>query len=182
MTAPLLRPAGGGDAAGIAAVYRPYVTGSVASFELTPPTGEEIAERMHTGVRKPWWVAERDGEVVGYAYASQYSPRLAYRWTVGTSVYLRADEQRRGTGRALYEVLLPVLADLGYVTAYAGITLPNPASVALHERVGFGPVGVFARAGFKDGAWHDAGWWQRSLGEAPVPPGEPLPWTPEQAG
>lgn len=168
--------------AGIAAVYRPYVTDSVASFEQTPPTEEEIAERMHVGVRKPWWVAVRDGDLVGYAYASQYRRRLAYRWTVETSVYLRPEEQGRGTGRALYEVLLPVLGDLGYVTAYAGITLPNPASVALHEGVGFRPVGVFAQAGFKNGAWHDAGWWQRSLGVAPVPPAEPVPWTPDQAG
>ena len=182
MSAPAaLRPADVSDAAAVAAVYAPYVLGSVASFEQEPPHADEVARRMLAGPRKPWWVAERDGAVVGYAYASAYRARPAYRWSVETSVYLAANEHRRGTGLALYERLLADVRALGYVSAYAGITLPNPGSVALHERLGFTTAGVFHAAGFKDGAWHDTGWWQRSLCSPPVAPAEPTPWSPERA-
>ncbi len=176
-----LRPADTGDAAAIAAVYAPYVLGSVASFEQEPPHGEEVARRMLVGPRKPWWLAEREGTVVGYAYASAYRSRPAYRWSVETSVYLTSTEHRQGTGSALYARLIADVTALGYMTAYAGITLPNPGSVGLHERLGFTRAGVFHAAGFKDGAWHDTGWWQLSLREPPDAPAEPTPWSPERA-
>ena len=171
---------------GIAAVYRPYVLDSAISFELDPPGADVIHQRMLAAPRLPWFVAVRGdaghgdavhGEaVVGYAYASRHRDRLAYRWSVDVTVYLLLAERGRGTGRALYDRLLTEVTELGYVTAFAGITLPNEASVALHEALGFLPVGVFACAGFKQGRWHDVGWWQRTLRAAPASPNEPLPW------
>ena len=172
------RPAVVSDAAAIADVYRPYVTDSVASFETVPPDAAELARRMTAAPRLPWFVAARDGAVVGYAYAGAHRSRAAYRWSVDTSVYLRADERGAGTGRALYERLLPVLAELGYVTAFAGIALPNAGSTGLHEALGFSPVGVYRAAGFKAGRWHDVGWWQLPLREPPAGPEEPVAWSP----
>ena len=111
----------------------------------------------------PWLVCEDGGEVLGYVYATQHRERAAYRWSVDTSVYVRQGRQRRGVGRALYTSLLAVLPLQGYVNAYAGATLPNPASVGLHEAMGFQPVGVYRQVGFKYGAWHDVAWFQRPL-------------------
>jgi len=177
-TAAVIRPADVADADAIAAVYRPYVTDSVASFEAVPPDGAELAGRMTAAPRLPWFVACRDGAVVGYAYAAPHRTRAAYRWSVDCSVYLADAERGAGTGRALYARLLPELRDLGYVTAFAGIALPNPGSVGLHTAVGFTPVGVYRAAGFKDGRWHDVGWWQLPLREPPGRPAEPAAWSP----
>lgn len=172
-----LRPAASPDAPAVAAVYAPYVTGSVVSFEAEPPDAAEVARRMAARPRLPWLVAERDGVVVGYAYASAHRARAAYRWAVDVSVYLVAAERGRGTGRALYAALLPLLRDLGHTTAHAGITLPNNASVALHEAFGFTPVGVFPAVGHKDGRWHDVGWWRLALVDPPPDePVEPREW------
>ncbi|WP_369139909.1 arsinothricin resistance N-acetyltransferase ArsN1 family B [Modestobacter versicolor] len=173
-----IRPADVGDAAAVADVYRPWVTGSVASFETVPPDADEMARRMTAQPRLPWFVACRDGAVVGYAYGGQHRTRAAYRWSVDCSVYLAAGERGAGTGRALYERLLPELRDLGHVTAFAGIALPNPASVGLHTALGFTPVGVYRAAGFKAGRWHDVGWWQLPLREPPAEPAEPAAWSP----
>lgn len=169
-----VRPATPADAAAVAAVYAPYVTGSVASFETEPPDVAEVARRMANGL--PWYVAVEDGEVVGFAYASRHRDRAAYAWSVEVSVYLAAGARGRGTGRALYGRLLPVLAGLGYVRAHAGITLPNPASVALHEAVGFRLVGAYPDVGWKAGAWHAVGWWTLALQEPPAEPAPPRPW------
>ena len=177
----LVRPADVGDAGLIAAVYRPYVVDSVASFETAPPDAEELARRMTAAPRLPWFVACRDDAVVGYAYAAAHRTRAAYRWSVDCSVYLTAGERGAGTGRALYERLLPELRSLGHVTAFAGIALPNPASVGLHTALGFTPVGVYRAAGFKAGRWHDVGWWQLPLQEPPERPEEPRAWPPEGA-
>jgi L-amino acid N-acyltransferase YncA len=177
-TAAGIRPADVGDAAGIAAVYRPWVTDSVASFETEPPDAAEIARRMLSAPRLPWFVACREGAVVGYAYAGQHRTRAAYRWSVDCSVYLTADERGAGTGRALYQRLLPELRELGHVTAFAGIALPNDASVGLHSSLGFTLVGVYRAAGFKAGRWHDVGWWQLPLREPPAQPAEPRTWSP----
>jgi phosphinothricin acetyltransferase len=174
----VIRPADVPDAAGIAAVYRPYVTDSVASFETVPPDAAQLAERMTGRPRLPWFVACRDGAVVGYAYGGRHRSRAAYRWSVDVSVYTAAAERGAGTGRALYARLLPELRALGYVTAFAGIALPNPASVGLHTATGFTPVGVYRAAGFKAGRWHDVGWWQLPLAELPAEPAEPAAWSP----
>ena len=176
-TAVAIRAATTADAPSIAAIYRPYVEDSVISFEEVAPSAVEIAARM-TAAALPWLVAVGESGVVGYAYAGPHRSRAAYRWAVDVSVYLAAAGKRRGTGRALYTQLFSLLRDLGYVRAYAGITLPNPASVGLHEAMGFTLVGVYHRVGFKNGAWHDVGWWQLSIAaETDGPPPEPRPWT-----
>ena len=174
----LVRPATDADAPAIARVYAPYVTGSVISFESTAPDADEMARRMRAEPRMPWLVATRSDRVVGYAYASPHGARAAYRWAADCSVYLEQDERRRGTARLLYGQLLPLLRDLGYVTAHAGVTLPNDASVGFHESTGFVPVGVYRDVGFKHGAWHPVGWWQLRLTEPPPVPREPRAWDP----
>jgi len=167
-----------GDAAACAAIYAPFVTGSAVSFEEVPPTAAELAERIAGYTeRYPWIVAEIDGEVVGFAYAAPHRPRAAYRWTVEVSVYVHQDRRRAGIGRALYGALLPLLRSQGLALAIAGITLPNDASVALHEAVGFTFVGSYPAIGFKAGAWRDVGFWQCRLvapsDGAPPEPGPP---------
>jgi L-amino acid N-acyltransferase YncA len=172
-----IRPATAADAAAIAAVYAPYVSGTVISFESEPPDADEMARRMIAPPLLPWLVAERDGHVVGYAYASAHRARAAYRWGADVSVYVTDTERGRGTGRALYGRLFGLLRDLGYVAAYAGITLPNPASVGLHESMGFRAVGVYRGVGYKHDRWHDVGWWQLLLVDPPPDrPAEPRPW------
>ena len=163
------------DAAGIAAVYAPYVTSGVASFEEQPPDAAEMARRIGRRPRLPWLVAD-DGGIVGFAYASLHRSRAAYRWAADCSVYVHADQHGRGVGRALYDALLPAVRDLGYVTLHAGIVLPNDGSVALHERLGFRPVGTYPHVGYKLGGWHDVQWWQLALREPPDPPAEPREW------
>lgn len=173
-----IRPADIVDAAACAAVYAPYVEQSVISFEEIPPDAAAMAGRMLDQPRLPWLVAIRAGAVVGYAYASRHRARRAYRWSAEVSVYLQGTEHGRGTGRALYAELLNVVRDLGYVRALAGITLPNDKSIGLHQALGFTPIGVFTGVGFKFGAWHDVGWWQLTLSDAPADPPEPRAWTP----
>jgi phosphinothricin acetyltransferase len=176
---PSIRPATTADAAAIASIYGAQVTGGYATFESEPPTADEFERRMLSRPRLPWLVAERAGAVVGFAYAARHRERAAYRWSADVSVYLAADATRQGLGRALYEALLPEVAALGYVSAFAGIALPNAASVGLHEQLGFTPVGVYRDVGFKLGQWRDVGWWQRRLIDPPPPePAEPREWEP----
>jgi phosphinothricin acetyltransferase len=124
--------------------------------------------------RLPWLVCERAGGIAGYAYATPHRTRAAYQWSVETSAYVHAGARRSGVARALYGALLALLEVQGYRNAYAIITLPNPASVALHEALGFRSVGVHRGAGYKLGAWHDVGWWQRALAARTRDPGPPL--------
>jgi len=162
------------DAAACAAVYEPYVTESVISFEQTPPDAHEFGLRIERITRThPWLVAELDGDTVGFAYGSLHHERAAYRWAADVSVYLAARAQRRGIGRALYERLFELLERQGIRTLCAGITLPNEASVRLHESLGFAAVGIYRNIGFKHGAWHDVGWWQHQLLPPALPPPEP---------
>jgi phosphinothricin acetyltransferase len=170
------------DAAAVAAVYHPYVADTTISFEVIPPTADEMRERMH-GVlqRLPWLVYEDDRRVVGYAYASPHRTREAYQWSVDVAVYIASDCHRRGIGRRLYATLFPMLVQLGYVNAYAGITLPNPKSVGLHEALGFTLVGVYQSVGFKRGGWHDVGWWHLLLQPLPPAPAPPASFAAPQA-
>ena len=164
------------DAAACAAIYAPSVTHGVASLEESAPDAAELARRIEeVSARYPWLVAELDGVVAGYAYGSQHRARASYRWSADVTVYVSGAHHRRGVGRALYERLFELLAEQGYHEACAGITLPNDASVGLHESVGFRPVGVYRNIAFKLGSWRDVGWWQKTLGEpAPdAPPAEP---------
>jgi L-amino acid N-acyltransferase YncA len=164
------------DAGAIAAVYRPYVESTAVSFEQTPPDAEQLSQRMLGTPRLPWLVAEGPAGVAGFAYASAHRARASYLWAVDVSVYLRAEERGRGTGRQLYAALLPVVRELGYVTAHAGIALPNDASVTLHESFGFTLVGVYRKVGFKLGSWYDVGWWSLLLQEPPESPAVPRAW------
>ncbi len=139
-----------------------------------------MAARIRDTTRAyPWLVAEVDGQMAGYAYASKHRERAAYRWAVDVAVYVDPARQRCGIGRALYEALLDRLTAQGFRIACAGIALPNPASVALHERVGFEPVGVYRRIGWKLGQWYDVAWYQRLLmpagADPPAEPGPPRP-------
>jgi L-amino acid N-acyltransferase YncA len=164
------------DAAAVAAIYAPVVLETPVSFELVPPDAAEIRSRMREILKVgPYLVREDDGEVVGYAYAGAFRARPAYRFTVETSVYIRADARGRGVGRSLYGVLLPCLVEQGYRRAIAGVTLPNAASVGLHEAMGFRPVGVFRNVGFKFGTWHDVGFWEREIAPHVAAPPEPRP-------
>ena len=161
------------DALSIQAIYAPFVADTVISFELTPPSVDEMAARIQkTAGKFPWLVCvAADQQIGGYAYASSHRERAAYQWSVDVSVYVSPAYQRRNIGRALYTALFELLRALGYQNAYAGITLPNPASVGLHTAVGFEPVGVYQQVGYKFGAWHDVGWWALSLN---CPTTEPL--------
>jgi L-amino acid N-acyltransferase YncA len=163
------------DAIGVQAIYAPVVRDTAISFELEPPTVEEMAKRMaETLAHLPWLVCEHRGNILGYVYASQHRTRPAYQWSVDVSVYVHAHARRTGMGRALYRSLFALLALQGFYNAYAGITLPNPASVGLHESLGFQPVGVYRAVGYKLGAWHDVGWWQLALQERVTPPQLPI--------
>lgn len=174
---PSIRSATPPDAAGIAAVYAPYVRDGFATFELEPPDAGEFARRMASRPRLPWLIAEDGSLVVGFAYASPHRQRAAYRWSVDVSVYLAAGARGQGTGRALYERLLATVASLGYVSAFAGIALPNEASEGLHRSMGFTLVGIYRDVGFKLGRWRDVGWYQRRLAEPPpADPAEPRDW------
>jgi L-amino acid N-acyltransferase YncA len=166
--APVVRDVRDDDAAALLAIYAPLVAETTISFEVEVPTTEDFRERI-LGYRKShaWLVAERDGRILGYAYGSPHRARAAYRFSCETSAYVAPEARRRGIGRLLYEELFDRLAARGYCHAYAGITLPNDASVALHRRVGFAPIGVFPRVGRKFGRWHDVAWYHRPLREGP---------------
>jgi L-amino acid N-acyltransferase YncA len=154
------------DAAGVAEIYGASVAGSVASFEAIAPDTAEMGGRMRTTLRRtPWLVAVGDGQILGYAYAGIHSERAAYRWSVNVSAYIREGHRGRRIGRSLYDQLLAMLIQQGFANVYAGITLPNPASVALHQSIGMGLIGVYPRVGWKFGAWHDVGWYGLRLQE-----------------
>jgi L-amino acid N-acyltransferase YncA len=163
------------DAAACAAIYAPHVEGSPVSFEERAPDAAELAARIERyGASHPWLVAERGGEVVGYAYATAFNERPAYRWSASVSVYIAEPARAQGVGRALYEALFERLRERGFRMVVAGITLPNEASVGLHEALGFEPTGVNREIGFKEGAWRDVGWFQLELAPAADgPPPEP---------
>lgn len=172
-----IRLARADDAAGILAVYAPYCESTCVSFEVVAPTLEQMGERVaRISVVYPWLVAEIDGRVAGYVYASQHRERAAYRWAVDTAVYVAPEQQRRSLGRALYASLISILRLQGYFKAFAGITLPNPASVGLHERVGFQPAAMFRGVGYKAGQWLDVGWWRLELQPEVDEPPDPRPF------
>jgi phosphinothricin acetyltransferase len=165
------------DAAVCAAIYAPHVEASPTSFEAEAPSAEEMVARIASiAATHPWLVIESDGEVVGFAYSCEHRARAAYRWAVDVSVYVGEADRGRGLGRRLYEELFERLRAQRFRVACAGITLPNEASVALHEGLGFVPVGVYRRIGWKAGAWRDVGWWQLDLDpDGDDPPEEPRP-------
>jgi len=173
-----VRAATPADVQAIQRIYAPLVTDTFASFEESVPDAAELTRRMFARPRRPWLVAVSAGAVIGYAYASQHRQRPAYRWSADASVYISAEHRRRGVGHLLYRHLITEVTDLGYLTLFAGIVLPNEASVRLHEAMGFEPLGVFRDVGYKGGSWRDVGWWQCRLRDLPQPPDEPREWKP----
>lgn len=167
------------DAAAIASIYAESGIATVASLEERAPDAEEMAGRIRTITgRYPWLVAEIGGTVAGYAYAGEHRWRTAYRWAADVTVYVSPAHHRQGVGRALYAALLTGLREQGLHSALAGITLPNPASVGLHQSFGFELVGVYRDIGYKLGRWHSVGWYQLRLREPEpegVVPSEPRP-------
>jgi phosphinothricin acetyltransferase len=162
------------DAARCREIYAPYVEETVVSLEEVPPSLREMQDRMAASLRThDWLVLDGADGIVGYACASTYRTRAAYRWACEVSVYVEPGRRRTGAGRALYDALFTSLVDRGYLTALAGMTLPNPASEGLHRSLGFAPVGTWNRVGWKFGAWHDVLWMQRHLAPGDTPPTEP---------
>ena len=152
------------DAAACAEIYAPYVRDGAVSFEEAIPSAEELAARIaRIAVTHPWLVCERDGQVVGFAYGAPHRERAAYRWAADVSVYIAPTHHRQGIGRELYAALFERLRAQRFQIACAGITVPNVASVGLHESLGFELVGIYRRIGWKAGAWRDVGWWQLHL-------------------
>lgn len=169
----LIRAATLSDAARIQEIYAPYVTDTIITFDLIPPSHAEMKQRMTEILpRYPWYVYEEAKMVHGYAYACQHRTREAYRWSVDVGIYVRQGFARKGIGRRLYQALIKDLKELGFANAFAGITQPNAASVGFHESMGFKPIGIYQKVGYKLGAWHDVGWWQLFLSH-PDQPHEP---------
>ncbi|SOD99684.1 GNAT family N-acetyltransferase [Spirosoma fluviale] len=164
------------DAPAILAVYAPFITGSTITFEYEVPTLLEFASRIQTIQQQfPYLVAEEEGRVLGYAYASRHRDRPAYQWSVETSVYVHPSGHRRGIARQLYSMLFVLLRRQGYCNAYAGITSPNPPSELFHQSMGFAYIGTYANIGYKMGSWHDVSWFQRVLQPHEPNPAPPVP-------
>jgi L-amino acid N-acyltransferase YncA len=177
-----IRNATSDDAAAVHAIYSPIVSDTVISFETDTPSVQEMAARIRTVQQSlPWLVGvgEQD-QVLGYVYASKFRERAAYQWTVEVTAYVHERARGQGVARRLYSALFERLVALGYFQAIATITLPNVASVALHEAMGFKAAGLFQCVGHKMGAWRDVGYWQKALhsGALPATPLVPLPPTP----
>lgn len=176
-----IRAARPDDAAAIAGIYAPYVETGTVSFELEPPDARAMRTRMHASEGLyPWLVVtngDEEGGVLGYAYATKFRDRPAYKYIVETSVYLASGTQGQGNGRQLYEALVATLRTQGFTHAIGAIALPNDHSIRLHESVGFRRTGVLREVGYKQGRWIDVGFWQRELNAATIPPMEPKPFS-----
>jgi phosphinothricin acetyltransferase len=162
------------DGAALAAIYDPVVANTAISFELEPPGAAEMGRRVASVLQHaPWLVDEEEGVVRGYAYASKHRERAAYGWAADSAVYVHADHRRSGVGRRLYRKMFELLRLQRFALVCAGVTLPNEGSLALHEAMGFRPVGVYRAVGYKLGAWHDVRWAQLDLtprSASPLPP------------
>jgi L-amino acid N-acyltransferase YncA len=156
-------------------IYAPFCEHTPVSFETQAPTAEEMCDRIAKILRShPWLVYENEGEVLGYAYASPHRERAAYRWAIDVSAYVLEGHRRLGVGRSLYRSLLALLQLQGFYRALAGITLPNPGSVGLHQAMGFRPMGTYQNIGYKCGQWHDVEWFQLALRDCNGVPEDPL--------
>lgn len=170
-----LRLAARDDAGAITAIYAPIVESTGITFEEVAPSESVMRARIEqTLSTHPWLVGEEAGSVSGYAYSYAHRERAAYRWSVDVSIYLAESARGRGIGRKLYKALFRILTAQGYHRAFAGIALPNDASIALHRAVGFSPVGVYHDVGFKLGTWRDVWWWERPLMRSSESPDEPI--------
>jgi phosphinothricin acetyltransferase len=165
------------DAAGCAAIYRPYVENTAITFEVEVPTVAEMAARIEAARASHEWLVAADatGTVIGYAYAHAFNPRAAYQWSAETSIYIDNVHHRSGAGRRLYTRLLHRLSERGYRRAFAGITQPNESSNAFHRSFGFREAGLYRRVGWKHGSWHDVAWMQLDLPATASLDGPPTP-------
>lgn len=171
-----VRVATAADAQAVAGIYGPYVRHTPISFEEEPPSADEMAARIAANLKThPFLVYDAGEGVIGYAYAGPHAARAAYRWSCNVSAYVASGQARRGVGRALYGALLDMVRAQGFHAAFAGVALPNEASVGLHEAMGFQHLGTYREVGFKHGRWHDVGWWRLGLAEGP-PAAEPVPF------
>ena len=163
------------DAKQILAVYAPFVTDSIISFEYEVPTLDDFENRLQTvAAEYPWLVVESGNEIVGYAYGGKHRGRTAYNWSVESTIYLAESVHGKGLARVIYISLLDCLRHLGYANAYAGITLPNPKSQKFHASMGFQPIGTFKNIGYKFGKWHDTHWMQKDLIKHALEPKKPI--------
>lgn len=160
----MIRPARLEDAAQICGIYNHYVRETIVTFEETPVSAAEMVQRI-TDItsRLPWLVWEEEGAILGYAYASPWKARAAYRHSAEASIYLPPHATGRGIGTGLYKALIEELRQRGNHAVMGGAALPNPASVALHERLGFEKVAHFRQVGFKFGRWVDVAYWELVL-------------------
>jgi phosphinothricin acetyltransferase len=173
--APVIRLASRGDAESVQAIYAPFCRATGVSFEIEPPSIDEMRKRIIRTLRLfPWLVAVEGQNVVGYAYAGKHRERPGYRWSADVSVYVAEGYRRGGLGRALYTALIEILRVQGYYNALAGVTIPNDGSVGLHRAMGFEPIGTYRRIGFKCGEWHDVLWLQLELRKHESSPAEPI--------
>jgi L-amino acid N-acyltransferase YncA len=177
VTTGLVRIATAADAEAVAAIYAPNVLETAISFDETPPSADEMAQRITSILQTyPYLVYDDGGTVLGFAYGSMHRAKPAYRWSVETTVYVARQAQARGIGRALYSELIDLLTKQGFHSAFAGIVPPNDNSVRLHEASGFVHIGTFLEIGFKHGRYHDLGWWRRTLAEG-KPHSDPIPFS-----
>ena len=162
---PIVRPASPADSKALARIYNYYVENTVITFEEEPVSTQAMANRVAEtqGLSLPWLVAEIEGAIVGYAYARKWRERSAYRYSRETTIYLERGYEGRGIGTTLYSGLLPLLRERGIHVAIGGVALPNEASVALHEKLGFKHVATFHQVGFKHDRWVDVAYWQLVL-------------------
>lgn len=178
MDSPLIRPAGEDDCGDILAVYAPYVESTGITFEVDVPRPEDFLARIRKiKSRYPYLVAVAEGRTVGFAYAGELMERAAYQWNAALSVYLQGDFSGRGLGTAFYRALIEILKLQNFQSVYGVVTLPNPASVKLHQKFGFRSVGHYEKAGYKCGAWHDVMFFEKHIGEHGSRPGPPIPIT-----
>ncbi|MDZ4835053.1 MAG: arsinothricin resistance N-acetyltransferase ArsN1 family B [Candidatus Melainabacteria bacterium] len=170
----MIRQATADDAAAILKIYAPYCTDTVISFESASPSVDEMKARIEKCNATHLWIVDEEADgIFAYAYAGPHRDREAYRWSVDTSVYVDGAKRRTGLGTKLYTRLVVELRERGFYNAFAGVTLPNQASVNLHEKLGFRPVGIFHNVGYKMGKWHDVGWWHLVLKDHDQDPAEP---------
>jgi L-amino acid N-acyltransferase YncA len=171
----VIRPVLIPDAAAVLNIYRPYIESTATTFETTVPSVEDFAGRIRVNTEKyPWLVAEDEGKVIGYAYASKHREREAYQWCVECSVYVSEDYHHKGIAKELYSKLFDILGQCGYVNVYAGITLPNPKSHSFHTKMGFEPIGIYKNIGYKLGRWHDVAWLVKTINQHTDSPFAPL--------
>jgi phosphinothricin acetyltransferase len=174
---PVIRLAKPADAENILKIYAPYIEHTSFTFETEVPSVDSFAERINTYlINYPWLVCEIDGVVAGYAYAARHRERVAYQWSVESSVYVHDGYQQRGIGVALYTALFELLKQQGFRNVYAVINLPNDKSVALHERLGFTYFATYEQVGYKLGQWKNVGWWRMIINKFEEEPLAPLPF------